>query len=43
MAISIGTHAVTDRDGGPDAITTGPDGALWIALETGALARVARP
>lgn len=36
---SIEQYAVPG--GGPYAITTGPDGALWIALEAGFLARVA--
>ncbi|MFI6855021.1 hypothetical protein [Streptomyces sp. NPDC050416] len=32
--------AVADRDAGPYGITTTPDGTVWAALETGAVARV---
>ncbi|MEZ7005202.1 hypothetical protein [Streptomyces sp. AD55] len=40
---ATGTAAMfplTDADAGPYGITVGPDGAVWAALETGALARV---
>ncbi|MFF6870719.1 hypothetical protein ACFZDF_15725 [Streptomyces sp. NPDC007910] len=32
---------MADPTAGPHALTTGPDGALWTALEIGALARIA--
>ncbi|GAA3427807.1 hypothetical protein ACWDTT_11345 [Streptosporangium sandarakinum] len=39
--LTIEEYAVADRAAGPYAIATGPDGALWAALETGAPARIA--
>ncbi|WP_211592063.1 MULTISPECIES: hypothetical protein [unclassified Microbispora] len=39
--MTITEHTVAGRDAGPYAITTGPDGALWRALEIGAPARIA--
>lgn len=32
---------VSDGESVPYGITAGPDGALWVALESGAVARVA--
>lgn len=40
-APAVGEIAVADKDAGPYGITAGPDGALWAALETGAVARLA--
>ncbi|WP_040841865.1 hypothetical protein [Nocardia brevicatena] len=31
---------LSDTGAGPYGITVGPDGALWTALETGAVARI---
>ncbi len=39
--MSITIHEVPGK--GPYALTTGPDGALWSALEAGALARLTPP
>jgi virginiamycin B lyase len=36
----IKTHDLTITGAEPHGITLGPDGALWTALETGALARI---
>ncbi|MFC8986229.1 hypothetical protein ACF1DW_06140 [Streptomyces sp. NPDC014603] len=38
---SVTEIVVADEDAGPYGITSGPDGALWAALETGGVARVA--
>ena len=38
---TIREYAVSGPDAGPYGIALGPDGALWTALESGALARIA--
>jgi hypothetical protein len=41
--ISVEEHTVADHAAGPYALTTGPHGAVWTALEIGSLARITPP